>query len=133
VEKLMSFDPRLITEKMHAIDEGAFLITNKRLLFIGVKRTISVPLKEIIEVDSYEGTVGLHCQGKVKVQFFQLNGSLTVHYQHDGKVFEAPIHGAMVKELIDSIAKPWRSTSGAAPSKGAPTLPTVQAGWHYGG
>jgi hypothetical protein len=114
-ELLGSFpETRLISEKMQAIDEGAFLITNRRLFFIGVKRTISLPLKEIIEVDKYEDTVGLHCQGKVKVQCFQLNGNLTVRYQRNEKDFEAPINGAMVKALIDSAAKSWHSTSAAA-------------------
>src|SRR5205823_5530433 len=77
-------ESKLISEKVQVLDEGALLITNQRLIFIGARRTIFDPLREIIEVDSYNDAVGLHCQGKVKVQFFQFNGRLTVAYQSNG-------------------------------------------------
>ena len=99
-------------DELRAADQGPLVVTNQRLIFIGVRRTISVPLEKVIEVEAYSDALALHRQGKEKAEFFFLGTDLKVDFNKDGKRHKAPISPAMVKIIIDhaiSVRKGLRS------------------------
>ena len=88
-------------DKLRALDRGTLVLTNQRLIFVGLARTTAAPLEKIIDVESYSDGVLLHREGKERAQFFQLSSGLRINYQYDGKDLSAPVIGPMVTVVID--------------------------------
>ena len=63
----------LTTEALVVQDEGELLFTNKRILFVGRKRTTSVELDKILDFDAYTDGIEIHRESGQHV-VFQLRG-----------------------------------------------------------
>jgi hypothetical protein len=88
-------------DEIRPADQGTLVVTDQRLIFIGVSRTISVPLEKVISVEAYSDALALHRQGKEKAEFFSFAPDVTVDVPKDGKLEIAPVNPAMVKIVID--------------------------------
>jgi len=59
-----------VSERIQKTDEGTLAVTNKRFIFIGVNRTIDIPLENIYAVEFFKDAITLHRKGKKRKEFF---------------------------------------------------------------
>jgi len=59
-------------EKLKAVDSGILVLTNKRLVFIGNKKTTPIQLNKIINAEANEDKLVIAREGKKKVEMFQV-------------------------------------------------------------
>jgi len=60
----------LSASKLSKIDVGKLIITNKRIVFLGSKRTNEIPISRIISVDSFENGIAIHKTNKSRVEVY---------------------------------------------------------------
>jgi len=88
-------------DELRSIDQGTLVLTSQRLIFIGAKRTSSVPLEKIVDIEGYDEGLRLHRQGKEKVEHFQISRGVEMSYQRNGESVFAPLGGQVVKLIVD--------------------------------
>ncbi len=91
-------------EEIRVIDKGMFTLTNKRIVFTGQKRTLSVNLDKIISIDSYSDGIALRRERKQKTQYFiwsEKLAKLTVTI--DDRKYEEPFSGLILKYMIEGL------------------------------
>jgi len=59
-----------ITEEVQKIDEGLLAVTNKRFIFIGDRRSVEVPLRNILSVELFQDSFSVHRKAKKKREYF---------------------------------------------------------------
>jgi hypothetical protein len=52
------------TESLAQVDEGTLVVTNQRLVFLGSKRDISIPIAKLLQVEAFSNAVGIAREGK---------------------------------------------------------------------
>ena len=52
------------SEYLAHLDTGKLVVTNKRLVFLGTKREVSVPIPKLLQVESYTDALGIAREGK---------------------------------------------------------------------
>lgn len=58
---------------MKLLDEGCFVLTNKRIIFIGDKKSIQIPLRELLAIDIKEdGLLYIAREGKKRIEAFSM-------------------------------------------------------------
>lgn len=89
-------------DELRAIDAGTLMLTNLRLIFVGSKRTTSIPLEKIINLDTegFSDSLRINREGKQKAEVFQLNTSLKMSFQHNGEQHSVPLLSPMVQIAI---------------------------------
>jgi ribosomal protein L37AE/L43A len=59
-------------EKLRLTDSGILVLTNRRLVFLGNKKTTTIQLNKIINAEANEDKLVIAREGKQKVEMFQL-------------------------------------------------------------
>jgi hypothetical protein len=92
-------------EEMRPIDPGTLVLTNQRIIFVGSKRTISLPVHKIIRIDNegYFNLLRLNREGKQKAEAFEFDSALQIHYQYNGEARSAPFHSAWLIAAINQV------------------------------
>ncbi len=62
--------------KIEKIDTGELYLTSKRLVFIGEKKTVSIPLKKIFAVEQFADAIKIGREGKQKAEYFTTESPL---------------------------------------------------------
>jgi len=62
--------------KIEKIDAGELYLTSKRLVFIGEKKTVTVPLKKIFAVEQFADAIKIGREGKQKAEYFTTKSPL---------------------------------------------------------
>ena len=57
-------------EELRKIDQGTFVLTNKRMIFIGAKRTTNIDLRKIISITAYKEGIASQRENKQKTEYF---------------------------------------------------------------
>ena len=72
-------------DEMRAVDRGMFVLTSRRIVFVGSKRTISFPVERIIGLDDegYFNWLRLNREGKQNAEAFQFDEDLQIEYQYE--------------------------------------------------
>jgi len=83
------------------IDEGLLAITNKRFIFIGERRSIEVPLRNILSVELFQDSFSVHRKRKTKREYFVVNRP---------KLIASILHAAAKKALEESVKRRRRRT-----------------------
>lgn len=92
-------------DEIKVIDEGTFVVTNKRLIFVGKKRTYSVNLRKIISVEPFEDAVGISREGRQKVQYFTGLDRAKLTITIDGRKHVEKLSGLIIMYLIEGLVK----------------------------
>lgn len=87
-------------EELRKIDQGTLLLTNKRLVFIGAKRTINIDLKKIIAIEPYKDGIGSQRENKQKTEYFPQTHKTNLTITTDSQRISIPINGAVLKAAI---------------------------------
>lgn len=59
-----------ITEEVQKIDEGLLAVTNKRFIFIGDRRSVEIPLRNILSIELFQDSFSVHRKAKKKREYF---------------------------------------------------------------
>ena len=57
-------------EEIRVIDQGNLLLTNKRLVFSGGKRSTNIQLKKVVSIDPFDDGIAVRREGKQKTEYF---------------------------------------------------------------
>jgi ribosomal protein L40E len=93
-------------EELRNIDMGTLVLTNKRLIFIGSKRTTNIDLTKIIAIEPYKDGIGSQRENKQKTEYYTGTDKTTLTINKDGRRTTIPVNGVVLKAAImGNIAK----------------------------
>ncbi len=87
-------------EELRVIDRGALVLTNRRLLFIGSRRTVAVPLQSIIDIESYTDGLRVHRQRKQKPELFIFGTDDEIKIVAHERTVSAPLDGRLIIAIV---------------------------------
>lgn len=90
-----------VTEELQKVDEGLLAVTNKRFIFIGERRSMEVPLRNILSVELFQDSFSVHRKRKTKREYFVVNRP---------KLIASILHAAAKKALEESVKRRRRRT-----------------------
>ena len=124
-------------EEIRNIDTGRIIITNKRFIFSGSKRSIDVNISQITGITAYSDGIKLQRKNKQKAEYFVgIDNALYVRvfnnesyfFKMDGTLIKAMVEGGLNKTPQKSklmIAKSQLSTKKQIESKTKETSKTI--------
>ena len=93
-------------EEIKIIDSGSLILTTKRLIFIGSKRTTNIDLRKIVAIEAYKDGIASQRENKQKTEYFIGTDKSSVSFNKAGKQTTIPITGVVLKSAIQgSIAR----------------------------
>ncbi len=87
-------------EELRNIDRGTLVLTNKRLIFIGSKRTTNIDLNKIIAIEPYKDGIGSQRENKQKTEYFTGSDKTTITINKNGRRTTFPVNGVVLKAAI---------------------------------
>jgi hypothetical protein len=92
-------------EELRNIDNGPLTLTSKRIVFSGVKRTVSIPLDKVISIEPFRDAIRIRREGKEKAQnFVGINQGIVTFTESDREYQEA-FSGPMMMYIIEGLVK----------------------------
>jgi hypothetical protein len=88
-------------EKLRNIDQGTLVLTNKRLIFIGAKRTTNIDLKKIIAIEAYKDGIASQRENKQKTEYFTGTDRHTLTFTMNGRSHTVPFTGLIMKAAVE--------------------------------
>ena len=85
---------------LRPIDTGTLIVTNRRVTFLGVLKTLSFEVDKLLAVDSYADAVGLHVAGQEKVESFKVPEALKLKCVLEGQDLAIPVGGQILGRII---------------------------------
>ncbi len=118
-------------EELHDVDRGELVITSKRYVFMGEKRTVSANLTMIVAVEPYLDAVAIHRSNKQRMEMFTNLDRYGFDFEWEGRSHMASVSGLVVACTIEGLmagsdaAAPVPRTSSAGLANGAQPRSTV--------
>ncbi len=88
-------------EEIKVIDQGSLILTNKRMVFIGSKRTTNIDLKKIMAITSYRDGIESQRDNKQKAEYFTGTDKNNMTFTVKGRQRNMPINGVVLKAAIE--------------------------------
>lgn len=82
------------------IDQGTLVLTNKRLIFIGPKKTVNIDLKNITSIETHQDGIVTYKNNIHEKEYFKGTNKTTLTFNSDGENITIPINGAVLKAMI---------------------------------
>jgi len=90
-------------ERKH-IDTGELILTNKRLVFIGARKSVDIDLRKIIGIEPYRDAICINRSNKKNVEWFIGNfGVMKIDVEIEGRKHKFEFDGAFIKYMIEGI------------------------------
>ena len=86
---------RVPVTEQKLVDVGAFVVTNKRVMFSGPRKSTSFAVNKIINIEVYEDGIRVNREGKQKAEYFM--GALTIPF------FQHHSPWALVKAAVQGV------------------------------
>lgn len=87
-------------EELKKIDQGTLILTTKRLVFIGSKRTVNIDLRKILAIEPYKDGIGSQRENKQKTEYFIGTDKTTLTFTNEGRSISIPVNGVVLKAAI---------------------------------
>ena len=87
-------------EEIRAIDRGSLILTTKRLIFIGSKRTTNIDLRKIMAIEAYTDGIESQRENKQKTEYFKGTNSTVVNFRINGRQSTIPLTGVVLRAAI---------------------------------
>ncbi len=87
-------------EEIRVIDRGSLILTNKRLIFIGSKRTNNIDISKIMAIEAYKDGIELQRENKQKTEYFTGTDKTSVTFTINGRQNTIPVLGVVLKAAI---------------------------------
>lgn len=88
-------------DELRDIDKGTLVLTNKRLIFIGSKRTTNIDLRKIISITAYKDGIASQRENKQKTEYFTGIDRHTLTFSTKGRSHNVPFTGLIMKAAIE--------------------------------
>ena len=88
-------------EEIKVIDQGSLILTNKRMVFIGSKRTTNIDLKKIMAITAYSDGIESQRENKQKAEYFTGTNKNNLTFTVNGRQRNMPINGVILKAAIE--------------------------------
>ena len=88
-------------EEIKVIDQGSLILTNKRMVFIGSKRTTNIDLKKIMAITAYSDGIESQRENKQKAEYFTGTNKNNMTFTVNGRQRNMPINGVILKAAIE--------------------------------
>jgi len=88
-------------EELRNIDKGTLVLTNKRLIFMGSKRTTNIDLRKIISITAYKDGIASQRENKQKTKILHRNGSSYSNLHQEWKIHTVPFTGFIMKAAVE--------------------------------
>ncbi|UTB32100.1 MAG: zinc ribbon domain-containing protein [Methanobacterium sp. ERen5] len=90
-------------EEIKVIDNGKLILTNKRLIFIGTKRTVNIDLRKILAIVPYKDGIESQRENKQKPEYFTGTDKHTINYTINGRSGTVPVYGNVLNAAIQGL------------------------------
>lgn len=87
-------------DEIMAIDIGTFVITNKRVVFVGSKKSVNIDLKKILSMTVYKDGISIQRENKQKIEYFTKTNRHSMDFTIDGRTHSLPLEGYFIKAII---------------------------------
>lgn len=87
-------------DEIRPIDQGKLILTTKRLIFIGAKRTLNIDLRKIMAVEAYKDGIESQRENKQKPEYFTGTDKHTITFTINGRSGSTPVYGNVLKAAI---------------------------------
>ena len=87
-------------EEIRAIDRGSLILTTKRLIFIGSKRTTNIDLRKIMAIEAYTDGIESQRENKQKTEYFKGTNNTTVNFTINSRRSTIPLTGVVLRAAI---------------------------------
>lgn len=103
----------LETEHHHETDRGLLAVTNKRFVFIGATKKITINLKNITTIDlGADDTILIICREKQQVGWFKVPDNMFVKFYHDTKDYTVQLTGELLHVAVLGVLHRSRGVVG---------------------
>lgn len=93
-------------DEIMAIDSGIFVITNKRLIFLGSKKSVNIDLKKILSINIFKDGISVQRENKQKVEYFTKTNKHSMTFTLDKRKQTLDLEGYLIRAIIlGQIAK----------------------------
>lgn len=92
-------------EESTTIDTGTLTLSNQRIVFSGVNRTININFKKIISIQTYSNGVSISRVGKQRRESFIDMEKFSITQVIRGRPYELQLSGLIFKSILDGLAK----------------------------
>ena len=90
------------TDELKKIDVGALVLTDRRLVFSGSKRTVNVQLGKIISVSAYTNGVAINRERKQKTEYYLGTNRYSATLKVNERSYDEPLSGTYVRAYIET-------------------------------
>lgn len=92
-------------EELKEIDRGVLVLTNRRMIFAGSKRTINIDLRKILSIDAYRDGIASRRENKQKTEYFLNTDRSGISITVDGRTYDVPVTGPVLKTVIEGMIR----------------------------
>jgi hypothetical protein len=90
-------------EELHDVDKGELVVTSKRYVFLGEKRTVSANLTMIVAVEPYLDAVAIHRSNKQHMEMFTNLDRYSFDFEWEGRSHMASVSGLVVACVLEGL------------------------------
>jgi hypothetical protein len=92
-------------EEVRNIDQGILTLTDKRIVFSGNKRTISVNLNKVISINPYSDGISIRRERMSKTQYFVGLPKAEITINVKDRIYNEQFSGLILMYLIEGLAR----------------------------
>ena len=93
-------------DEIMGIDTGTFVITNKRLVFVGSKKSVNIDLKKILSINIFKDGISIQRENKQKIEYFTGTNKSEMDFTLEGRKQTLALEGYIIRAIIlGQIAK----------------------------
>ena len=90
-------------EELRDVDQGELVVTNKRYVFMGEKRSISASLGMVVGIDPYLDAVAIHRSNKQRTETFCNLDRYGFSFEWAGRKHDASLTGRVVAYALEGL------------------------------
>jgi hypothetical protein len=87
-------------EEIRVVDQGTLILTSKRLIFIGSKRTTNIDLRKIMAIGVYTDAIESQRENKQKTEYFKGINKTSINFTVNNRKYNIPVSGVVLKAAI---------------------------------
>ncbi len=87
-------------DEIKKIDQGTLVLTNKRLVFLGDKKTVNIDLRKIIAIEPFKDGIGSQRENKQKTEYFTGTQNTSLNFTGESGRISLPLNGVVLRAAI---------------------------------
>lgn len=94
-------------DEIKKIDQGTLVLTNKRLIFLGGKKTVNIDLRKIVAIEPFNDGIGSQRENKQKTEYFTGTQNTSLNITSEGRSLSLPLNGVVLRAAIMGNIAKW--------------------------